>query len=81
MKTKRRVAAASQVDEATLNPETMVYSSDLLTPDEERSLLADFWEVKNELIRSLIKSYPKLRSQRPPLEPWPMAQFIRDACT
>ena len=81
MKTKRRVAAASEVDEATYNPETMVYSSDLLTPDEERSLLADFWEVKNELIRSLIKSYPKLRSQRPPLEPWPMAQFIRDACT
>lgn len=80
MKTKRRSAAA-QVDDTPYNAETVVYSSDLLTPDEERSLLADFWEVKNELIRTLIKSYPKLRSQRPPLEPWPMAQFIRDTCT
>ena len=83
MKTKRRAASsnATNEDDAPLNLDTEVYSSDLLTPDEERSLLADFWDVKNELIRALIKSYPKLKAQRPPLEPWPMAQFIREVCT
>ena len=45
MKTKRRSAEAP-VDDTPFNAETVVYSSDLLTPDEERSLLADFWEVK-----------------------------------
>jgi len=52
----------------------------LLTPDEERALLAEFWETKNELVRGLIRSFPRLRHHRPALEPWPMAQFIRDNC-
>src|SRR5262249_25072244 len=56
------------------------FSSDLLTPEEERRLLAAFWECKSELVRNLIRYFPKLRSHRPVLEPWPMAQFIRDCC-
>lgn len=54
-----------------------VFSSDLLTPEEERELLAGFWEVKQDLCRKLIR-IDKLRAHRPPFEPWPMAQFIRD---
>ena len=30
---------------------TTIFSSDLLTPEEERELLADFWETKSELVR------------------------------
>ncbi len=58
----------------------MIFSSDLLTPEEERELLAGFWDCKTELARVLIRHFPRLRSHRPPLEPWPMAQFIRDHC-
>src|SRR5271166_7109454 len=57
-----------------------IFSSDLLTPEEERELLAAFWECKSELVRALIRHFPRLRQHRPPLEPWPMAQFIRDHC-
>ena len=32
------------------------------------------------LVRLLIRHFPRLRAHRPPLEPWPMAQFIRDYC-
>jgi len=67
-----------EVLSTTENP--TIFSSDLLTPEEERNLLADFWETKCELVRALVRQYPKLRSQRPPLEPWPMAQFIKDNC-
>jgi RNA polymerase primary sigma factor len=58
----------------------MIFSSDLLTPEEERELLAGFWDCKMELVKALIRSFPRLRAHRPPLEPWPMAQFIRDHC-
>ena len=54
------------------------FSSDLLTPEEERELLTNFWDCKNELVRVLLRYFPDLRACRPPLEPWPMAQFIRD---
>ena len=57
-----------------------IFSSDLLTPEEERHLLATFWECKSELVKFLIRYFPKLRAHRPVLEPWPMAQFIRDHC-
>ena len=57
-----------------------VFSSDLLTPEEERELLNGFWECKSELVRVLIRHFPRLRQHRPPLEPWPMAQFVREYC-
>jgi RNA polymerase primary sigma factor len=78
MKTKRRNRPPVAVVEKAAPAPTMIFSSDLLTPEEERELLADFWETKNELVRGLIRNFPKLRAHRPPLEPWPMAQFIRD---
>ncbi len=56
------------------------FSSDLLTPDEERELLTSFWECKTDLVRVLTRHFPDLRANKPPLEPWPMAQFIRDNC-
>src|SRR6476620_11114251 len=81
MKTKTRGRKQQPVaEEAPLAPPTTIFSSDLLTPEEERELLADFWETKSELVRVLIRSFPRLRQHRPPLEPWPMAQFIRDYC-
>ncbi len=81
MKTQRRKRPeeAQEVATAVVTP-TTIFSSDLLTPEEERELLAGFWECKSELVRILIRHFPRLRAHRPPLEPWPMAQFIRDYC-
>ena len=73
---KRRPAPSTPVATA---PAT-IFSSDLLTPEEERELLTGFWDCKTELVRVLIRHFPRLRSHRPPHEPWPMAQFIRDYC-
>src|SRR5438309_11632175 len=73
---KRRPAA----QEETIDTTQTIFSSDLLTPEEERALLATFWECKSELVKFLIRYFPRLRAHRPPLEPWPMAQFIRDYC-
>ncbi|MCS6975609.1 MAG: sigma-70 family RNA polymerase sigma factor [Gemmatales bacterium] len=75
MKTKRRKRRAK----ATSTP-AEIYSSDLLTPEEERELLNGFWECKSELVRVLVRTFPRLRAHRPPMEPWPMAQFIREHC-
>src|ERR1700752_1353784 len=81
MKTRRRKSSIRVVDEETAAvAPTTIFSSDLLTPEEERTLLADFWETKSELVRVLIRQFSRLRQHRPPLEPWPMAQFIRDHC-
>jgi RNA polymerase primary sigma factor len=81
MKTKRRKRPQPVAEEVeTPLPTTTIFSSDLLTPEEERELLADFWETKSELVRVLIRSFSRLRQHRPALEPWPMAQFIRDHC-
>ncbi len=77
MKTKRR-KRVTVIDEGSTTTPTTIFSSDLLTPEEERELLADFWETKSELVRLLIRNFPRLRQHRPPLEPWPMAQFIRE---
>src|SRR5947209_4653700 len=81
MKTQRRKRPeeAQEAATAVVTP-TTIFSSDLLTPEEERELLAGFWECKSELVRILIRHFPRLRAHRPPLEPWPMAQFIRDYC-
>jgi RNA polymerase primary sigma factor len=73
---KKRHSVATAVE----TPLT-TFSSDLLTPEEERELLTSFWDCKTELVRVLIRHLPHLRAQRPPLEPWPMAQFIREFCT
>src|SRR6185369_10524965 len=79
MKPRRRKRQPVQEEPVALAP-TTIFSSDLLTPEEERELLAGFWECKSELVRVLIRSFPRLRQHRPPLEPWPMAQFIREHC-
>src|SRR5271166_4522180 len=84
MKTQRRKRPPEAPEAATATavaPTTTIFSSDLLTPEEERELLAGFWECKSELVRVLIRHFPRLRQHRPPLEPWPMAQFIRDYTT
>src|SRR5215468_4526557 len=72
---KRRTAPGTTVAIAPT-----IFSSDLLTPEEERELLTSFWDCKTDLVRVLIRHFPRLRENRPPLEPWPMAQFIRDFC-
>ena len=59
----------------------LILSTDVLSWQEERNLLEAFWECKTELVRTLIRHFPQLRSHRPPLEPWPMAQFIREHCS
>src|SRR6516165_7513199 len=79
MKTKRRKRRPAQ-EEVVPTGAPEIFSSDLLTPEEERELLTRFWECKSELVRVLVRHFPRLRSYRPPLEPWPMAQFIRDYC-
>jgi RNA polymerase primary sigma factor len=79
MKTRRR-KRQPVTEETSVAAPTTIFSSDLLTPEEERELLADFWETKSELVRGLIRHFPRLRQNRPSLEPWPMAQFIRDHC-
>ncbi len=79
MKPVRRKQTLANAKATTIAPQT-TFSSDLLTPEEERELLTNFWDCKTELVRVLIRHFPNLRQHRPPLEPWPMAQFIRDHC-
>jgi len=75
MKTVRRKRSGQSAKVADTSLTT--FSSDLLTPEEERELLTSFWDCKSELVRVLLRHYPaELREHRPPLEPWPMAQFI-----
>src|SRR2546421_12380075 len=76
---RRKRRPATEEPQSAVTP-TTIFSSDLLTPEEERELLADFWETKSELVRVLIRNFMKLRQFKPALEPWPMAQFIRDYC-
>src|SRR6266478_850800 len=80
---KKRHLVAARVASDTPDPAALTtFSADLLTPEEERELLTNFWDVKSELVRVLIRHFPaELRAVRPPLEPWPMAQFIREHCT
>ena len=78
-KSRKRQPAPADDEQQSAMP-TTIFSSDLLTPEEEKELLADFWENKNELVRGLLRHFPRLKQVRPALEPWPMAQFIRDNC-
>src|SRR3954471_3331387 len=79
MKTARRKRSGQSAKVADSTPTT--FSSDLLTPEEERELLAAFWDCKSELVRLLLRRSPWLPATRPAWEPWPMAQFIREFCT
>src|SRR5438094_3115992 len=79
MKTQRKKRPVAR-EESVVVSSPEIFSSDLLTPEEERELLNGFWECKSELVKLLIRYFPKLRAHRPVLEPWPMAQFIRDYC-
>jgi RNA polymerase primary sigma factor len=80
MKTQRRKRRPAAEEQQSAVTPTTIFSSDLLTPEEERELLADFWETKSELVKALVRHFPRLRQLKPALEPWPMAQFIRDQC-
>lgn len=80
MKTVRKKRKVDQSSQTESESALTTYSSDLLTPEEERELLTSFWDCKTELVRVIIRHYPDLRQHRPPLEPWPMAQFIREYC-
>jgi len=80
MKTQRRKRPQKAPEEAASFAPPAIFSSDLLTPEEERELLTGFWETKMELVKLLIRHFPRLRSHKPPFEPWPMAQFIREYC-
>src|SRR4249920_3731747 len=75
-KKKRHLVASGIQHEAP--PTLTTFSSDLLTPEEERELLTNFWDCKSELVRTLLRHFPSLRAHRPPMEPWPMANFVRD---
>jgi len=81
MKSTKKKRSADATDIASDAPALTTFSSDLLTPEEERELLSSFWDCKNELVRTLMRHFPHLRASRPPFEPWPMAQFIREFCT
>ena len=81
MKSARKKRSSVVSEPTTDTPGLTTFSSDLLTPEEERELLAAFWDCKSELVRLLLRQYPLLRANRPPFEPWPMAQFIREFCT
>jgi RNA polymerase primary sigma factor len=78
MKTARR---KQRVQTSIEEPSLTTFSSDLLTPEEERELLTSFWDCKSELVRVLTRHFADLRACKPALEPWPMAQFIREHCT
>src|SRR5437660_4595945 len=81
LRSARRPSPVAVVEEPiSFDTTTTIFSSDLLTPEEERELLTTFWDCKTELVRVLIRHFPRYRAHRPPLEPWPMAQFIRDYC-
>ena len=83
MKTTRRRKRQSvaEPDTAALEQPAAIFSSDLLTPEEERSLLAGFWEVKTELVRQLIRHFPRLRQHKPPHEPPRRIQVAPSAST
>ncbi|HEX3147631.1 MAG TPA: sigma-70 family RNA polymerase sigma factor [Gemmataceae bacterium] len=80
MKSARKKRSSVAGETLTDTPALTTFSSDLLTPEEERELLSSFWDCKSELVRLLLRQFPLLRANRPPFEPWPMAQFIREFC-
>jgi RNA polymerase primary sigma factor len=81
MKTRRRKRTPVVAELETIDPTTTIFSSDLLTPEEERELLTRFWDCKQELVRLIRRTDNAARQHNPGGEPWPMAQFIREFCT
>lgn len=81
MKTRRRKRTPVVAEMETIDPTTTIFSSDLLTPEEERELLTKFWDCKTELVRQVMRHDNVARQHKPGMEPWPMAQFIREYCT
>ena len=70
MKTARRTRSgqSAKVEDTSLT----TFSSDLLTPEEERELLTSFWDCKSELVRVL-----SLAPQRGPARVVEGAQHAR----
>ena len=64
MKTQRKKRPVAR-EESVVVSSPEIFSSDLLTPEEERELLNGFWECKSELVKLLIRHFPRLRSHRP----------------
>ena len=62
MKTRRR-KRSPVTEDAPGMATTTIFSSDLLTPEEERELLAQFWDTKTKLVSLLVKKFPRLRPQ------------------
>ena len=60
MKTARR-KRSEQSSEKAEDTTLTTFSSDLLTPEEERDLLTSFWDCKSELVRVLLRHFPDLR--------------------
>jgi len=79
MKTQRRKRrlAPRKIIVAAPTP-TTTFSSDLLTPEEERELLTNSWDRNSELVSVLIRHFQNMRQFSPPREPWPMSQSFRD---
>jgi len=80
MKFMKRKRGKEPNDAAVPSAANPNLSTDVLSRQKERELLEGFWDCKTELVRTLIRHFPQLRSHRPALEPWPMAQFIREHC-
>ncbi|MEZ6143383.1 MAG: RNA polymerase sigma factor RpoD/SigA [Zavarzinella sp.] len=81
MKSTKKERPSSLTNDASGDHASLTtFSSDLLTPEEERDLLSKFWDCKQELVRTLVRQFQALKPNRPPYEPWPMAQFIREYC-
>src|SRR5438876_689 len=64
MKSARKKRSSVVSEPTTDTPALTTFSSDLLTPEEERELLAAFWDCKSELVRLLLRQYPLLRANR-----------------
>ena len=52
MKTAQKKSQAPSIEPAADAAHLTTFSSDLLTPEEERELLATFWDCKSELVAS-----------------------------
>ena len=63
MKSARKKRSSVVSEPTTDTPALTTFSSDLLTPEEERELLAAFWDCKSELVRVLLRHFPRLRRQ------------------
>lgn len=73
MKTKKSAEVElKEIEVLSTTENPTIFSSDLLTPEEERNLLADFWETKCELVRALVRQYQNFAVKGPlsSLGPW-----------